>query len=199
MQVLIFTLSIFIFLHTLYKLVKDDHVFLRKNIKVEEIFDIAFIVTAIGLILAQIAAPKNITFLTFFVFGSSLSLLLIGKYKKFPLGRLFDFFTLSFLTALPILYLLESLLFKKIELIIYLISAFIYFSLAVYFNKILLKRVMSRTIKEGNLSVYFMIFFSILSLSTSIVRAIIEHGGFLNFENIILVFTFIVGLILLFT
>src|SRR3989344_8182295 len=164
MQVLIFTLSIFIFLHTLYKLVKDDHVFLRKNIKVEEIFDIAFIVTAIGLILAQIAAPKNITFLTFFVFGSSLSLLLIGKYKKFPLGRLFDFFTLSFLTALPILYLLESLLFKKIELIIYLISAFIYFSLAVYFNKILLKRVMSRTIKEGNLSVYFMIFFSILSL-----------------------------------
>src|SRR3989344_2915715 len=106
MQIFILIISIFIFLHRLYKLSKDDHVFIRKNIKMEEVFDIAFIVIGVGLIIAQISGAKNISYITFFIFGASISFLAICKYKKLPLGRFFDFFTLSLLSSLPTLYLM---------------------------------------------------------------------------------------------
>lgn len=197
MQLLIFIISFFIFLQTLHKLVKDDHVFLRKNIKMEEFFDIAFIVTAIGLAFAQIVSSRNTSFLSFFVFGALLSLLLIGKYKKFPLGRFFDFFTLSFLISLPVVFFLQALFYKKTELIIYLVSAFIYYILAIFFKKVLLAGIMSRTLKEGRLSIFFLILFSLFSLLTGVVRVIIEHAAFLSLENILLLTLLTVALILL--
>lgn len=198
MQIFIFITAFFIFLYRLYKLSKDDHIFLRKNIKMEEIFDVAFISAVVGLIFAQIFSPKNISFLTFFVFGTAICLILIAKYRKFPMGRFLDFFTLSFITVLPIFFLVESVLFKRIELILYLISSFVYLFLAIYLNKILFKRILSRTLKEGIISTYFIIFFSALTFSTGIVRTLAYSMGFFSLENVILIFSLLAGFFLLF-
>lgn len=197
MQIISFIPSFFISLFVLFKLVKDDHVFLRKNIKLEEIFDIVFIATILGIIFAQFASAKNSFSLPQGVIGGALGLLLIGKYRKLPLGRLFDFFTLSFLTSLPVGFLIAALFSKKTQLILYFFGAFVYFLLAVFSTKNLLSRTMNRTLKEGSLSIYILMFFSLFSLLMPVFGAIKWHLNFFNPENISLIILFVISLILL--
>ena len=45
MQIFILIPAFCFFLYYIYKLVKDDYVFIRKNISLEQVFDITFIVT----------------------------------------------------------------------------------------------------------------------------------------------------------
>jgi len=197
MRFFIFLPTFLFFLYTLYRLVKDDHIFLRKNIKLEQLFDIAFIVAFVGLIFAQFIPNSNIFSLTSGFFGASLMLYLIGRYKKFPLGRLFDFFTLSFLCSLPIYFLLLSIYSRKIELFFCLLSAFIYFILALFFMKKLIQRVMNKTLKEGSLSIYFLLFFSLFSLVSKISLALIKHNLFLDLESVTLTLFLVLSSVLL--
>jgi len=197
MQVFIFIPTFFIFFFTLYKLVKDDHVFLRKNVRPEQIFDVAFIVIMVCLFFSQFQFSKNGSTLPFLVLGGSLSLYFIGRYKKLPLGRFYDFFTLSFLTSLPVWFLLMSLFSKKMELILYIINFFVYLILTLIFMNGFLPRIMNRTLKDGKLSIFFLTFFSFFSLVVSVIRVIKERVVFLNAENILLILLFVVSLVLL--
>lgn len=206
--------SFFIFLYCLYKLVKDDYVFIRKNISLEQLFDIIFGVIWVSIFFARTFAfmfdpPSTNYFSEFFslrssgfsltgaVLGGLLSLYLIGRYRKIPLGRLFDFFTLAFLFALPWGYAFFSLFVKGQAMILSLVNAGIYFVLMFVFIKSLYPRLMSRTLKEGNLSIIFLIFFSVASLGTSIVQQVHSQSPFLSFHNVILFSLFIFSLLLL--
>ena len=197
MQIIIFVTSFFIFLFTLYRLVRDDHIFLRKNIKLEQIFDIVFIGAAIAIIFSQVVFPKNSFILPQGVIFGTLGLFLISKYRKFPVGRVIDFFALSFLMSLPSGFLITALFSKKTEMILHLIAAFIYFLLALFFTKTLLPKIMNRTLKEGNLSIYFLLFFSSISLFLSTFSSIERHTNFLIPENIFLIAIFAVSVALL--
>ncbi|HEX8932403.1 MAG TPA: hypothetical protein VF810_04565, partial [Patescibacteria group bacterium] len=44
MQILLTIPAFFVFLFCLYKLIKDDYVFIRRNISLEQVFDIAIII-----------------------------------------------------------------------------------------------------------------------------------------------------------
>ncbi len=197
MKIIIFIPSFIFFLFTLYKLVKEDHVFLRKNIKNEQVFDIVFIATIVGLILAQFASTKDSLSIPQVVIGGGLILFLIGKYRKFPLGRLFDFSALSFLNSLPIAFLMLGLFFKKNEIIVHLFQAFIYLLLTLFFTRRLLPRIMSRTFKEGNLSIYIFILFSSFSLLISIFNLIKGQMFFWNSENVSLLVIITISIALL--
>lgn len=198
MQFLIFLLPFLIFLFTLYKLSKDDHVLLRRNVRLESLFDIALLMVIASWILTQALSTNDTYSLTYSVLGGSAVLYLMGKYKKLPLGRVFDFFSLSFLTALPLWFLLVGLFPKRGEILTYAAVAGIYFLMDMIFLKGLKPRILNRSLPDGVISFYFLMIFSSLSLALLIFNAIRGKSSLVNSENIILLLLFIVVAILFF-
>lgn len=196
MDLIIILPSLLIFLYTLYKLCKDDHVFLRRNVRSEHFFDIAFIVLIVCWILFKLIYPLSPGILVFTLIGA-ISLLALGKYKKIPIGRLFDFFSLSFLSSLPLWYLVRGILDKSNDRFVEIFSAIIYLVTAVFFIKKLLPKLMSRNIKEGTISTYFIIFISLSSISLFIYKFITINARIFTLENIISITLLIVATILL--
>lgn len=196
MEFIILIPSFFIFLYTLYKLGKDDHVFLRRNVRPEQFFDLALIVIVISWIFIKLL-PLNSSSFTFFVLSGSVTLYLAGKYKKLPIGRIFDFFTLSFLSAIPMWYLLRGIIYKGQEQIISLILTLVYLVIAFVFFKKLLTKVMSRTLKEGSISIYFLIIMSFTTLMHSAYNFFILKNNPINAENIILLLLLPISAVLL--
>jgi hypothetical protein len=182
---LIFLLPFLIFLFTLYKLSRDDHVFLRRNVRLENFFDITFLMVIASWILTQIMSAKNVYSLTYVVLG--------GKYRRLPTGRVFDFFTLSFLTALPLWFLFVGLFARREDIIMYAIIAGVYLLLDITFLKVLKPRIMNRSLPDGVISFYFIMIFSLLSLGQLIFSAIKGKLSLVNPENISLLILLIAG------
>jgi prolipoprotein diacylglyceryltransferase len=186
MQFLIGVFCFFIFLYSLYVLAKDDYVLIRKNLSLEQLFDYAFIGVFTGIVLArilsiffypaigksfvsQLFSPVDAGFtLTGVVFGCALVLYLIGKYRKLPVRRLFDFFSLALLSSLPFGYLINIFFVKKNEIIYYLIPGILYLGIQIFFWKFLLSRIINNELKDGSLSSLFLLTFSLLSLFVSL-------------------------------
>src|SRR5256885_4366774 len=133
MELIILIPAFFIFLYTLYTLAKDDYILIRRNISAEDIFDISFLVGISSLIFSRffyfLVHPftnQNILFLIFSTkgqfslfggfLGGVLVLYLISKYRRIPLGRVFDFFVFSFIVCLPFGFLGYGILYFKNQL-----------------------------------------------------------------------------------
>jgi len=214
MQILLFLPALFLFLYILYRLVKDDYIFIRKGISLEQSFDIAFITLWVSLfssrllfLLFHLYPGQNILFdffslnkggfsLTGAIIGGMIVVYLTGRYKRVPLGRLSDFLSLSFSYALPLLFLSDAIFVKKSELLFVFLNAVVYFILLLFFVQFLYPKVMNRTIKEGLLSLVFLLAFSLISLITSLLISLKQIQNFINPENIILAAIFIFSLVL---
>src|SRR6185437_15947279 len=180
MQILLFIPSLLVFLYALYRLVKDDYVFIRKGISLEQSFDIAFITFWISLFVSRVvyslfhAYPGENIFYDFFimkkggfsltgaVIGGIFAVYLISRYRKVPLGRLCDFLSLSFLYTLPLLFLTNAILVTKNELLSVFLNAIIYFVLLIFFVQFLYPKILNRTMKEGILATLFLLLFSLI-------------------------------------
>lgn len=213
MEFLIFLLAILVFLYSLFKLSGDDHVLIRKNISLEHMFDIAFNTLWISLLFSRIyyyiVDAKQISnfFLAFFTTKGGLSLTgamasgiialyVIGKYRRVPLGRLFDFFTLSFLFALPVGYIGFALLrLNQKSMVPYLVCAAIYLIAAILFRKFLYPKLLNRTLKEGRISIYFFMIFPLISYASSLFINV-KLAGQLSINNIVLLLIFILSIFL---
>lgn len=214
MEIVVLIPAFILFLYYIYKLVKDDYVFIRKNISLEQIFDITFIVSWISLFFARVfyfifnpQVSHNIIFNFFstnipglslfggFIGGAG-ALFLIGKYKKIPLGRLFDFFTLALVVSLPLGFLGAAALAKDFTLIAYLGNAVVYFIFAVFCVKYVHPKLASRELKEGNLQVVFLVFLAVVLLVNGILLR--EEGKIvlITIENIILLLFLLFSLVL---
>jgi len=215
MQILLFIPALLVFLYSLYRLVKDDYIFIRKGISLEQSFDIAFITLWVGLFLSRtlylllhLHHGENF-FLDFFSFknnglsltgailGGTLAIYLISTYKRFPFGRLSDFLSLSFLYALPLLFLANAVLVKKNELLLVFLNAIVYFVLLLFFMQFLYPKVMNRTLREGMMATLFLLLFSFIALATSLLTSLNNILVFINPENVILVLLFITSIVLL--
>jgi prolipoprotein diacylglyceryltransferase len=215
MQFLLFIPSLLIFLYALYRLVKDDYVFIRKGISLEQSFDIAFITLWISLFVSRIVYsifhvyPGENIFYDFFtmknggfsltggVIGGIIAVFLISKYRKVPLGRLCDFLSLSFLYALPLIFLTNSILVNKNELLTVFLNAIIYFVLLIFFVQFLYPKILNRTMKEGILAILFLLLFTLIALTTSLLTSLKNIQSFINPENISLAVLFIFSLTML--
>ncbi len=204
MQIVVLIPAFILFLYYIYKLVKDDYVFIRKNISLEQVFDITFIVTWISLFFARlfyfIFNPQitqsiffnffstNVSGLSLFggLVGSAGALFLIGKYKKIPLGRLFDFFTLALVVSLPLGFLGAASLARDFTLVAYLGNAVVYFIFALFCVKYVHPKLTSRELKEGNLQVVFLVFIAVVLLINGVLLR--EEGKIvlISIENIVL-------------
>ncbi len=158
MEILLILISFLIFLYTLFNLVKDDYVCIRKNISPENVFDIAFVVFIFNFLIGSVI---EFSFPILFLITISL-LYLMTKYKKFPIGRIFDFFIFSFLFSLPFSFFLSAILYSG-SIIFYLVQAAFYLILLIIFIKFLKNKLMSRKIREGTISIVFIVIFSLES------------------------------------
>lgn len=212
---IILILCTVLFLYRLYHLANDDLYLTKKNINIDDVFNTALFASVISLFFSRLfyvlLFPSNVfhSILGFLLFpyfpGLSLTGGLVGgitavliycRYKKFPVARLFDFFALSFIFILPIGlagYFLLSQEFTTgglLKLIIYVITLFIA-------NIYLYPKAHSLEIKDGTISILFLIIFS----STSLLGSAIDHPGVRSFinnkENYILIAILILGLLLL--
>lgn len=112
-----------------------------------------------------------------------LYLLLIRK-NKLPLGRIFDFCSIGFLTTLPVgilgYFMFSGEKSSAIRTISLMIIYIIIFSI---FWKIFLPRMQSAKFKDGTISFLFLIFFSIISIISNIIE---NSKQILSLENVIL-------------
>jgi prolipoprotein diacylglyceryltransferase len=215
MQLLILIPALLIFLYSLYKLSGDDHVLIRKNISLEQMFDIAFNTLWISLLLSRLyyfLFDQKITgnlFIAFFstagglslpgaVVGGIAALYFLGRYKRMPLGRLFDFVTLSLLFAFPAGFIGIALLHLKQPAVItaYGVSALLYLIIAILFRKFLYPRLLNRTVKEGNMSIYFLFLFPLISFLVSLIHFGKSTLNFVTINNFVFLALFFLAFVL---
>lgn len=212
---IILIICLILFLFKLYHISNDDFVLAKKNILLEEIFNSAFVCSSVALLFARVfyvlfnPDPVFLNPLGFLLFpyfpglsltggvvGGILSLLIFSKINKFPVSRVFDFFSAAFIFILPIGLMGYILLSGNITVgnsvklalftIIFLTS-----------NFYLYPKANALEIKDGTLSMLFLIFFSLISLFGSA----IDHPGINYFvshkENFILILILTFSLVLL--
>lgn len=126
---LIGIICLLVFLFTVYQLSKDDFLFLRRGITVDEVFDTVFLGLPVIFVAARLGyilfnpSWKYLNPLVFFILpyfpglsliggiiGGWLFILLYTKRRKVPSQRLLDMMTLAFLFALSIGILLQGAL-----------------------------------------------------------------------------------------
>lgn len=194
----------FIFLFSLFLLSRDDFVIVRRDISLNEIFNTAFLTAMVSLFSARLFYvffhPSG-TFLNPLVFllfpyfpglsavggiiGSLIFLNFYSRKHKMPLGRVADFFAVSFLTSVP-LGLLGYMATgggitkeNTIELILFVILLLI-----VLF---IFPRIYKLNIKDGSSALTIILFTFIIFLAHSFISDSQSRQTFLNSQNIILI------------
>lgn len=221
MQFFIFVLFVclFVFLFCVYLLARDDFVMLRKDVTMERLFNIIFLGSLsclfgarlfYGLIHLKSILFNPFVFLLFPYFpglsltggvvggGAAVFFLALNKKNNLPIGRLSDFFSIAFLITMPIgilgYFMLsegEIVLIKAISLIV------IYIGLFMFFIKFLLPMLLNDKLKEGTITLLFLICFSAISLISNIEGTFKEIGRFVNLENIVLIIMLIGSIVFL--
>lgn len=205
MNIFVFTPAFLIFIYSFHKLVKDDYVFIRRNVSSEQMLDILFIVTWISLFFSRFfyyvfnAKVDTKIFLSFFslniydfslsglIIGGIMGIYVVGKYKKLPAERVFSSFVTAFVYALPVGYVIYMPFFKEYMLLFYFIH-FIAYSFFAYF--------FFRYIKSKTAT--FLLFFSVFSLAGSALIQFLTKKSFLTIENFFLSFLILISLFLFF-
>ncbi len=182
MQYFIFLL-LFLFLFFLFMLFvfcRDDFVLFRKNVDMEKVFNLAFLVGGMGLFFSRIFyvilffKPVYLNPLAFLLFpyfpglslpggllGGSLFLAFLLRGKKYPEGRLFDFFILACSLTIvfgQIILFAAWYVFTKQLLFNFLAEA-----MAIFLLFLLSYRVFkNHTLKEGSIGLAQVLFMSIV-------------------------------------
>lgn len=174
MEYFIFILFIcfFVYLFCLYIFCNDDYLLFKKHITAEKVFNIAFLVALFSVFFARLFyvgfhfAPGFFHPLVFFLFpyfpglsfaggviGGSIFFITYLRIAKLPVGRLFDFFSLSLLYTFPIGLVLYFILVQTIT--IFLPIAII----ILFFIAWLLKRMLHKgSFQEGSIGSLCLLF-----------------------------------------
>jgi len=188
MQYLVLLTSFFIFLFTLFAISRDDFVLFRRNVDMEKVFNIAFLASGIGLVFSRLFfvifyfKPVYLHPLAFMLFpyfpglslpggilGMGLALTFLLSDKKYPEGRLFDFFMLSGMVAL----LVGQSLFVGIVFVTThtIVSTQIYQIIVGLILVFLAFRVFKKmNMKEGSIGLILIIFTSVIAISALVLH-----------------------------
>jgi hypothetical protein len=201
MQLLTLIPSFLIFLYAYYRLIKDDYVFIRKGISLEQSFDMAFLSLWSSIFFARLAYFLNDfielkhIFYHFFslhiggfsliggIFGCFFSLYLLSRSRRIPLGRISDFTSVALLYSLPLGFFLNAFLFRKSAQLIFFFDAGVYFVLLVLFMQFLYPKLLSRKIKEGTVALLFLLCFSFLALGGIVITSLHSLGHLITVSS----------------
>ena len=203
-----------IFLFSLFTFSHDDFVLLRRDISTDQVFNYAFGSSLISLIFSRIfyvflhpqpvfLNPLGFILFPYFpglslvgaIFGGILVVLFLWRKKGFPTGRILDFFSLSFLSAMPVGFIGFMLLSKnKSPFIIVQMITYLILFLALFF--IVLPRFTKNGKRDGIIGLIFLVFFSVISFVGNIFSS--GTRTILSVESLILFLMLTVSLIALF-
>jgi hypothetical protein len=207
-------ISFIVFLFVLYLLSREDFVFLRRNVSLEEIFNITFLTSIVALLVARIAYvafhPKIGYFnpLVFFlipyfpglavtggIVGSIIFLWFITRKKKFPTGRIFDVFSLSYFFAFSVYVVLQgSIQLVTRHFLLGGIAAGL--GIIAFFLAVLLSRLFAAsTWRDGSICLWTITFVSLVSLVSEMLSILDQKKVTLNPEGIIFVLLLLFALI----
>lgn len=212
--ILVLLICLFVFLYCVFVLANDDFIFLRRDVTMEKLFNMIFLGSLFSLFFSRLFygfSAKNIlsnpfVFLLIPYFpGLSLlgGVVGLGVYFLFltkrqgdtlPAGRIYDFFSIAFLIALPIGFVGYFLFSEKDMLVLKIIAqAVAYLILFIIFLKFFLPRLLNGKFKEGTITLIFLICFSTVSLISNAFSKINILVFLKNFENIILIMILILS------
>lgn len=189
--ILVLLFCFFISLYVLYLLSHDDFVILRRDAPMEKIFNSAFIFAISAILTSRLLYvllnPSNLfhSLLGFLLFPYFPGLSIIGgiiggfgisyiylSSRNLPVGRIMDFFSMSFLISYPIGvigYLI--LLGGKIYYSWYILLALSAIVLLI-FVRFVLKASLGGKLKDGSLTLIFLASFSVIFISTDLLRSL---------------------------
>ncbi len=188
-SIIVIAICFFLFLYILYVVSKDDFLIIRKDIPMESIFNAAFLTAFISLLFSRFfyvifnfnpvfKSPLGFLVFPYFpglylaggIIGGVLSLMLYLSYKKLPIKRIFDFFSISLLAVLPLAVLGNGLLSNINNFILPLILFFVYLVVAIIFLKLIFPYAQRNRLKEGSLGALSLIAISILGFLTNLIQ-----------------------------
>jgi len=212
---IIILICFFIFLYLLYYFSRDDFVIVRKDISMERIFNLAFLTAIVSLFFSRLSFvlesldPRLLNPLEFLavpyfpglsliggMLGAAIFIFLYGSFRKLPVGKMLDLFTLSFMGVLP-LGLIGNFIVHlgKVSLFSNLIFIFSIFVLLL-FAKIIYPFSGRGEIKDGTLGLIFGAIFSFLYFMIRLFLNL-KDFSFLSLENILILVVLFSSLILL--
>ena len=216
MHIIVLIPAFLIFLYCLYILGRDDITFIRKNVSLEQLFNIAFITFLVGMLAARILyvalnpSRDYLNPLVFFIFpyfpglswlggvlGGSLFLLYHAKRRKLPVGRIFDYFAISFLCAAPYGIVGSFFLDNTPRTIDVWLLPIIYMLLFIFFMKIIHPKLMQGNVRHGSAGILVLVIFSLLFFLTSMVQDVQKIYYFVGVEEIVAALIFFFSFILL--
>lgn len=178
----------------------------------EQVFDFSFLGALMGLLLTSLfsflldsikmpppfSSNSGYTIsLTVFFIGSFLSFYFIGKNKKYPLGRLFDYVSISYLSALPLWYLLSAYFQKNPGIFVFLGLGIFYTLTGFLFWKYLLPGINKNKLREGTVSSFFMTLFSSAGLLAAVIHRILINKFIISVEDLLLLIILVIGIIII--
>jgi prolipoprotein diacylglyceryltransferase len=212
----ILLICLLVYLFTVHLLAKEDLVFVRKNITLETLFNLAFYTCGIGLLASRAVfvalhfKPGYLHPLVFLLFpyfpglsliggiiGAMLFLVLYGRRKKIPAGRIFDFFAIALLAALPFGFFGAQLLTGMKDLFAGVLMPIVFLATLFFFSKILLPLNIRGEIRDGSLGYLFLLIYSFTALLANIVHAHNDWTFLAQLENILLLCVFVFALLML--
>ncbi|MCL6096145.1 MAG: prolipoprotein diacylglyceryl transferase [Patescibacteria group bacterium] len=215
--IIVIFICLLVFLFCIYFLSHDDLLFLRKDVTGERIFNLVFIDFLIGLFFARLfygvlhdlsilLHPLAFILFPYFpglslvggVLGGVAFLILYSKNKNIPQARIVDFFSISFLGALPVGILGYYLLSQARFSIGVIILVLVYIAIFIFFIKFLREMLLKGKIKDGTIGLIFLSLFSFISITSNIAK---EFKG-LTFlrqpENFIMLAMLLISVFILF-
>lgn len=212
MILILLLVCFFFFLFALYVFMHDDFMMLRKNISMEQIFNIAFLTAGVALFAARLFyvlfnfSTDFLNPLVFFLFwyfpglslpaGIGAAVIFLTYYcmkKKIPLARLLDFFSLSVLAILPF-GITGSLLLQGDYARAVFIVPVLFLGIFFLFSTVLLAKQRRGDIKDGTLTLLFLLVFAGLM----VVQEVLEERQMFHITDTILSLSIIVAALILF-
>lgn len=193
-------ISLIILLFCLYKLGKDDIVFIRKNVPLEQLFNIALVAVIVGLFTSRLLyVAENpargflnpLVFLLFPYFpglslvggviGGLLYIMYIANRKKLPTLRILDFFSIAIFFAIPFGYIGSLFLRPNFDLLEVVFLPLLYIILSIILVKVFLPKLVQNSLRQGSIAALSISLFSLISFLSSMLK---EKQGIVYFIDI---------------
>lgn len=209
--ILFLLLGFIAFLFTLYEVSKDDTLFIRKNVTLDNLFTLAFFSVGIGLLFARlfyVFVNFSLNYLNPLVFflvmyypglsfpggllAGAIFVLFYARRKKMPLGHTIDFFGISLLSAMPFGFV-ANMFIEPLSSFRHIFLPAVVAFLFVVGIVVLLPRTLRSELKPGTLGTSSILVISFVTFLTSVLNGIHAGAFSVSLTDIVSLVTFLIS------
>lgn len=211
--ILFLMLGFIAFLFTLFEVSKDDTLFIRKNVTLDNLFTMAFFSAGIGLLFARlfyVLVHFSMLYINPLVFllvmyypglsfpggllAGAVFVMFYARRKKMPLGHTIDFFGVSLLCAMPFGYVANMFVepFSSFKHIFLPLVVALLYGIGV---GVLLPKTLRSELKPGTLGTSSILVISFVTFLTSILNSLNQGKFSVSLTDIVSLVTFFISFV----